>query len=192
MASRFGRLLLSVKLPNRQRRGVICARFMKQLLLIRHGKSSWDISELSDHERPLNERGKRDAPRMAAALKSREIEPGHIASSSAVRAATTARILAERISYPEAKIIYDRSLYLASAREILTVVQQFDESVETAFLFGHNPGMHALVNRLALSDPVDEFPTLAVGWLNLNIEFWGEAEFGCGTLTELLTPRTLD
>ncbi len=129
---------------------------------------------------------------MAAALKSREIEPGHIASSSAVRAATTARILAERISYPEAKIIYDRSLYLASAREILTVVQQFDESVETAFLFGHNPGMHALVNRLALSDPVDEFPTLAVGWLNLKIEFWGEAEFGCGTLTELLTPRTLD
>ncbi|NRB73747.1 MAG: histidine phosphatase family protein [Verrucomicrobiales bacterium] len=165
---------------------------MKQLLVIRHGKSSWDMNGLSDHDRPLNERGLRDAPRMAAALKENGLVPGHIASSTAVRAATTARMLAEGLGYPEDQIAFDRSIYLASPLEMLRVIQQFDESVETALIFGHNPGMHELVNQFASSDWIDSFPTLAVGWLKLDIEFWGEADFGCGSLEAMMTPRLLD
>jgi len=149
------------------------------------------MTGLSNHDRPLNERGLRDAPRMSTALKERGVVPGHIASSTAVRAATTARMLADGLGYPEDEIAYDRAIYLASPMEMLRVVQQFDESADTALMFGHNPGMHELVNQLGSGDWVEAFPTLAVGWLKLDIEFWGEADFGCGSLEELITPRLL-
>lgn len=164
---------------------------MKQLFLIRHAKSDWDHPGLADHDRPLNSRGERDGPRMAAALAEREIVPDAVVSSTANRAATTARAIAEGVGFPVDAIQFTRDLYLAAPSRILRIVQQLDEEVETAFLFGHNPGMHEAVNELIGGWNVSEFPTLAVASLDLDIDYWGEADWGCAMLTEILIPRRL-
>ncbi|MDF1861491.1 MAG: histidine phosphatase family protein [Verrucomicrobiales bacterium] len=163
---------------------------MKQLLLIRHAKSSWDFPGASDHDRPLNERGGSDAPKMGAALAQRGVSPDAIVTSTANRAKTTAGIIAEGLGFSSSSIREERDLYLASPQAILRVVQQIDESCETALLFGHNPGMHDAVEMIC-GAPVDHFPTLAVARIELDIDYWGEVDSGTGLLLELLTPRAL-
>lgn len=164
---------------------------MKNLLLIRHAKSSWDHPGLSDHDRPLNARGERDAPQMAAALSGRGIAPDAIVSSTAVRAATTARVIAGGFGFSEDRIQYTGDLFHASPQTILQVVQQLDESTGTALLFGHNPGMHDAADMFSGDQGVDMFPTLGVARFELEIDYWGEASPGCGFLVELLTPKNL-
>ncbi len=164
---------------------------MKQLLLIRHGKSDWDHPGLSDHDRPLNDRGRRDCPRMAAALKSRAIAPDRIVTSTAVRAATTAEAIADGLGVVRSGIEFRPELYLASPQVFLRVVQSLDESAETTLIFGHNPGIHETVERLCDGESVDDFPTLAVARIELDVDHWGEVEWGDGRLLECLLPRTL-
>ncbi|MBL9159108.1 MAG: histidine phosphatase family protein [Verrucomicrobiales bacterium] len=164
---------------------------MKQLLLIRHGKSDWDHPGLSDHDRVLNERGLRDAPRMADALKKRGISPDLIVTSTATRAATTASLIAEGLGYPCEEIIKVPDLYLAPPRTILRVIQALEENKDTVLVFGHNPGMHEAVNLLSEASGVEDFPTLAMARIEVDVEFWGEAEWGSGLLVELLTPRSV-
>jgi phosphohistidine phosphatase len=165
---------------------------MKQLLLIRHGKSDWDHPGLSDHDRPLNDRGRRDCPRMAEALKSRGVAPDLIVTSTAVRAATTAEAIAGGLGVDPAAIVKRSELYLAPPQVILRVIQGLDESAETVLVFGHNPGMHETVERLCGGEGVDEFPTLAVARIELEVDHWGEVEWGDGLLIERLIPRGLD
>tara|TARA_R110000850_G_scaffold271383_2_gene405629 strand:- start:2730 stop:3233 length:504 start_codon:yes stop_codon:yes gene_type:complete len=164
---------------------------MKQLLLIRHGKSSWDSASTADHDRPLNERGLQDAPATAKALRGKGVSPDGIYSSAALRAATTAKLVAEGLDYPTDQISYGDALYLASPGTLLRIIQQFDEGHNVVMMFGHNPGMHEVVNLLAQGDLVDSFPTLSVARLDLDIAFWGEAGPGCASLNELITPRLL-
>jgi len=164
---------------------------MKQLLLIRHGKSDWDHPGLSDHDRPLNDRGLRDAPRVAAALLDRGVKPDLIVSSTAVRAAATAAIVARAMGYLPGKIVEVPDLYLAPPRTILRVIQQLDETVGTVLIFGHNPGMHEAVALFSGGEGVSDFPTLAVGRIELAVEFWGGADWESGMLLELITPRSL-
>lgn len=129
---------------------------------------------------------------MAAALSQRGVSPDSIVSSTANRAATTARVIAEGLGFSPENIRYENDLYLASPKTILHFVQQLDESAETALLFGHNPGMHEAAEMFAGDRGVDSFPTLAVARFELDIEYWGEAEPGCGLLLELLTPKNLE
>lgn len=164
---------------------------MKQLLLIRHGKSDWDHPGLSDHDRVLNERGLRDAPRMADALKRRAIVPDLIVTSTAMRAATTASMIADGLGYPAERIVKVPDLYLAPPRTILRVVQGLEESAETVLIFGHNPGMHEAVNLLCEAPGLEDFPTLAIARIELSAEFWGGVEWGGGLLLEYLTPRSV-
>lgn len=164
---------------------------MKQLLLIRHGKSDWDHPGLADHDRPLNERGFSDAPAMATALLAREVQPDLIVSSSALRAATTARLIAGMMDYPIEEILIVPSLYLATPETILRTVQQLDEATATVMLFGHNPGMHEVVNAFSDDGQVNDFPTLAVARFAFAAAHWGLIEWGSGDLLERLTPRDL-
>jgi len=164
---------------------------MKNLILARHAKSSWAVGALDDHERPLNDRGERDAPKMGAALAQRGNRPGAIVSSTAVRALATARVLAEALGFPNEKIVAKPEIYLAEPRVLLREVQQFDEAEETVLLVGHNPGMHDFANLLAGGAVIESFPTLAVARLELNVTYWGEVEPNSGLLLELLTPRIL-
>ncbi len=164
---------------------------MKQLCLVRHAKSDWSHPALPDHDRVLNERGRRDGPRMAAALRLRGIAPDLVVTSTAARAEATAAMLAEGLDFPEDGILSLSELYLAPARTILRVVQGLDEAADAALVFGHNPGMHEAANRLGWGG-VDRFPTLAVAWFNLRVDHWGEVEWGSGSLRELLYPRMLE
>lgn len=164
---------------------------MKKLLLIRHGKSDWNHPGLSDHDRVLNDRGLRDAPRMAQALKRRGLVPDRMVSSTATRAATTASLVAEGLGYPFKRIVTTPDLYLASPQTILRVVQSQEETAETVLIFGHNPGMHEAVNLFCLSPGLDDFPTLAVAWMEFTADYWGNVEWESGRLREFLIPRSL-
>ncbi|HRQ88052.1 MAG TPA: histidine phosphatase family protein [Bacteroidia bacterium] len=164
---------------------------MKQLFLIRHGKSDWDHPGLSDHDRTLNDRGRRDAPRIAAALAQRGVAPDAVLTSTAVRAATTAAAVATGLGLPPDRVEPLPELYLAPPATILRVVQGMDEAAGTAMVFGHNPGMHEAVNGFDRAMGVDAFPTLAVARLEFAVDYWGEIEWGTGTLVELILPREL-
>ena len=164
---------------------------MKELFLIRHGKSDWDHAGLSDHDRPLNDRGRRDGPAMGRALRSRGVKPDLVISSTAVRAATTADMVSEVLGFGADRIVRRSSLYLASPGTILREIQSLEESAAKVLIFGHNPGMHEAVCLLSGEMGVESFPTLAVARFELDVDFWWEVEEGCGLLTEFLIPRDL-
>ncbi len=120
---------------------------MKTLILVRHAKSSWAYPHLSDFDRPLNGRGKRDAPRMGRYLAERGIHADLIVSSPANRAITTARTIQEYQVSPKPRIVEERSLYHASAATILRVVQAQPDDVNSLMIFGHNPGFTDCANQ---------------------------------------------
>lgn len=164
---------------------------MKELILIRHAKSSWDQSGLSDHERPLNGRGERSAPLVGEALAGRGVRPDVMISSTAVRAYTTAKVIAGKIGYPEEEIIRNEAVYLAGVSTLMRVIQGIDETHESAALFGHNPGFHDLANTLLRNSVIDRMVTCAVVRMRLDLEHWGAVGAGDGELIEHLWPRML-
>lgn len=145
---------------------------MKNLILIRHAKSSWDNPWQNDHDRPLAERGLRDAPKMAKRLKKKGIYPDIILSSTALRAIETAKITAKELSFPEEKIEGVKSLFHASPNIILKCIHQQKDTVETLFVFGHNPGMNDLINELGVK--LDNLPTSGQLGFKLDAESWSE------------------
>jgi len=144
---------------------------MKHLILVRHAKSSWKDPNLDDHERPLNKRGERDAPRMGARLAKREILPDLIVSSSAVRALETARIVAKKLGYRRKKIVVESRVYGASVTDLLEVIREGDDAVKTLMLFGHNPDLTELANRLGARE-IDNIPTCGVLQLGFDTDKW--------------------
>ena len=122
---------------------------MKTLTLLRHAKSSWKDHHLSDRERPLNKRGKRDAPMMGKRMVAAGIRPSLIVSSPAVRAWTTARIVAGEIGYPLEFLQREDNLYLASLDDLIDVVAAQDTGFNSLMLVGHNPGITDFANYLS-------------------------------------------
>jgi phosphohistidine phosphatase len=153
---------------------------MKNLILLRHAKSSWKDSSLDDFDRPLNNRGKQDAPKMANRLKQRGIQIDLIISSSARRTTDTANIFAHILNY-NSEIIFDRRLYAASERHILSIINQIDNKFENVLLVCHNPGITNLVNYLSGSF-IDNIPTAGIVGL-LSERIWEEVnEKSCSCL----------
>jgi len=145
---------------------------MKKIILIRHAKSSWDHPWLADFERPLAERGERDAPQMAASLKNRGITVDLICSSTAQRAKQTACITAEVLGYPEKKINWEKSLYHASEDYLLRFIQSQSDQIQTLALVGHNPGLTELIRTLGVK--LDNLPTAGQFAFSLAIDHWKE------------------
>ncbi|MCS6849526.1 MAG: histidine phosphatase family protein [Anaerolineae bacterium] len=143
---------------------------MKKLILVRHAKSSWDDPSLPDHDRPLNDRGKRDAPKMGERLAKRGVVPDLILSSSAVRALTTAQIIAEKIGYDRKAIVVDRRIYGAQVSSLLYLIQELDDKYDKVMLFGHNPELAELAHRF--SDDIEDMPTCAVVELTFDVKRW--------------------
>ncbi|MEJ1087894.1 histidine phosphatase family protein [Microbacterium sp. Mu-80] len=156
---------------------------MKTLLLARHAKSDWGDPALADHDRPLNARGRRDAPDMALRLRDEGIRPTHIVSSTAVRARTTA---AEYGAVHGVEVVHEPLLYAASARSILAAASRLPDEAEVAMLVGHNPGMHDAVAEL--TGTFVEFPTCAVAECRVEVDSWAELIEGSGRLVQLRTP----
>jgi phosphohistidine phosphatase len=146
--------------------------YMKTLFLIRHAKSSWDDPALSDEERPLNDRGRRDAPRMGERLAKRDVKPDLILSSPAVRALSTAEILAKKLDYRRKDIVVTERLYAVDADELLDVIHHLADRVERVMLFGHNPELTELAHRL--SGEITHMPTCAVAEFTFDAKSWSK------------------
>ncbi|QNF31683.1 histidine phosphatase family protein [Adhaeribacter swui] len=146
---------------------------MKTLYLLRHAKSSWEFEELSDHDRPLNKRGRHDAPLMGRELASHEISLDLIVSSSAVRALTTASLVAKELEYDTEEIVINEGIYEADTPGLLTIIKQTPDNLDTVMLVGHNPEITELANLLS-PEHLASMPTAAVVGLRFNCEAWAE------------------
>lgn len=144
---------------------------MKILTLVRHAKSSWKNPGLRDVERPLNQRGRRDAPEMGRRIKEHGIRPSLIVSSPATRAWTTAKIIAAEIAYPLEFLQRENGLYLASVHEMLDVIAAQDEGFNSLMLVGHNPGMTDFANFL-IAGVTNNLPTAGVVSMELDQDHW--------------------
>lgn len=144
---------------------------MKTLFIVRHAKSSWKDHSLSDFDRPLNKRGKRDVPDMGARLKSQNIIPDLIISSPANRALTAAKGIATQISYPLSHIVESDALYHGSSRNIIKLIAATDDSYDSLMIFGHNPGFTYLINDLT-DFYLDNLPTCGICGIEFPIDSW--------------------
>ncbi|MFN7037248.1 MAG: SixA phosphatase family protein [Bellilinea sp.] len=146
---------------------------MKNLLLMRHAKSSFKEGEMPDFERPLSKRGEKDAPRMGKLLKDKNLVPDLILSSTAARASRTAELVAEKCGY-KGEILYTQSLYLGEPEaylEALRDLKEEDGGLQTVLVIGHNPGLESLLQTL--TDHLDCLPTSAIAHLKVPLRSWG-------------------
>jgi phosphohistidine phosphatase len=144
---------------------------MKSLLLIRHAKSDWNDPELDDFDRPLNERGKKDAPEMAARLSAQKIEIDAIISSPAKRAAKTAKYFAEEFKIKKGDIIFKQDLYLASPAVFYSVIEKIDDEFDCVALFSHNEGITEFANMLT-DARIDNIPTCGIFAVKITTKKW--------------------
>jgi phosphohistidine phosphatase len=155
---------------------------MKTLTLLRHAKSSWNDQDLPDHARPLNRRGEKDAPVMAARISEAGIRPSLILSSPAVRAWNTAKIVAKEINYPVEFLQREQELYMADIGNFLDLLRRQDGKFNSIMLVGHNPGLTDFANYL-MPNVTDNIPTSGV--ISMTIET-GDWDLAPGSAAELL------
>lgn len=144
---------------------------MKQLLLIRHAKSSWGDPSLNDFDRPLNDRGKNDAPVMAQRLLEKKIKIDAFISSPAKRASRTAKIFAKEYEKKKEEIIYKTELYLASDNVFYEVINNTDDDFDRIAVFSHNPGITDFANDLT-EIRVDNIPTCGIFAVKADAKRW--------------------
>ena len=155
---------------------------------MRHAKSSWDDARLADHDRPLNKRGKQDAPRMGHFLRQQGLVPDLIISSTAKRAWRTAVAVAEELGYDPAQIALEPTLYEAEPTAYLARLDQAADSYQTIMLVGHNPGLSDLLSEL--TGRYENMTTANIAYLRLPIQHWAEASDGLhGQLVQLWRPK---
>jgi phosphohistidine phosphatase len=162
---------------------------MKTLLLMRHAKSSWKDSSLSDHERPLKKRGRRDSKIIAQELDKNDLYPHVILSSSATRAMETVEVIVDALDY-ENRIIFTDELYMAEPEDFVDVLSDLSDDDDTVLIVGHNPGMEAFLQ--IIDGEIDSLPTAALAHLVLEIDSWQDINLNTmGKLVDLWTPRNL-
>ena len=144
---------------------------MKRLTIVRHAKSSWKHPELRDRERPLNKRGRRDAPVMGQRIADAGLRPSLIISSPAVRAWETAKVVARALNYPLEFLQREDDLYHASVRDILDVIAAQDNGFNNLMLFGHNPGLTDFANFLS-PGLTSNLPTAGVVSVRIDRDNW--------------------
>ena len=170
---------------------------MKTLYLLRHAKSSWDDSSLSDHDRPLNERGRAAAPRIGAHMRGAGYLPDLVLCSTATRTRQTLDAVLAELGV-ESAIEFQEDLYLAGPSEMLDLMAAVPDTVESVLMVGHNPGTGVLAAALSGDGPPAEihrmmgkFPTAGLAIIELSIDRWKDIESGCGSLREFVRPRDL-
>jgi phosphohistidine phosphatase len=145
---------------------------MKTLFLVRHAKSSRDDPSLPDRDRPLGDRGKQDAPMMGKRLAKRDVKPDLLVSSPALRALTTAQLIAEEVGYKRKDIVVDDRLYASSPDDLLAVIHALDKNLDRVMLVGHNPEFSDLAHRL--SSEIIDMPTSAVAEFHFDTKAWSD------------------
>ena len=162
---------------------------MKELLVIRHGKSSRDDPSLDDHERPLERRGREDAPGMGRRLQARGAVPERIVTSDAVRARDTAAGVAAGAGLDVDAVLPEPRLYTGSADDVLAVVRRLEAGLERVAVVGHNPALHDFLHTV--SDlRVRKFPTAAVAHVRFPVAQWREVGPGTGEVVDYDYPKS--
>ena len=159
---------------------------MKKLYLIRHAKSDWSNPSLDDFDRPLNQRGKKNAPFMGRILHKKNIYPDLIISSPAYRARSTAIKIAKKINYLD-EIVFNEYLYESSLKTILEIVNFIEDEYDDVFLIGHNPSLNMLAFYLV--DFNDNIPTSGIIEIEFNCNSWREATKSNAKLVSFEYPK---
>ncbi len=161
---------------------------MKKLTLIRHAKSSWKYPNLDDLDRPLNRRGRRDAPMMGKRLAKDKALPDLMISSPAKRAWKTAKIIAREVGCEKAKIEKNIALYEAGVSELIQVIQKIDGKYNDVMIFGHNPGFTSLAHYLTNYE-IDNIPTCGMFVIEFSVNSWQEVSQGKGKFISFDYPK---
>ena len=163
---------------------------MRKLTLIRHGKSSWSDSSISDWERPLKDRGKKDALLIGYKLKEDGIIPDKIVSSSAKRAYDTAKRISECIEYPESEIAITDDIYFATMDQLIQIVQNLNDDWEHVFLFGHNPYFTDFANKFG-NKQISNLSTTGVYQISFKCDSWNDISDAKSSTTMFIVPKDL-
>ena len=148
---------------------------MKTLYLGRHAKSSWDYSELSDFERPLNNRGRKDTPLMGNVFNEMNLMPDLIISSPALRACFTARIIAEKIGYPLEEIETSEIIYEGDSSDLIELIKSIDDEINSLMIFGHNPTL-TIASNYFCEKRIGNIPTCGLVAIEFDINSWEEID----------------
>ena len=163
---------------------------MKTIYLLRHAKSDWSDSTLSDHQRDLNERGRRVAPQMAIWMKKYVDHIDWWYASDATRTRTTTKLMVNTYIYPSAQISYHNALYLASAEEITAFIRSSDDSKHTILINGHNEGITDFANQVG-NQTILNIPTCGLVRIDFNMVQWQSLGEITGNTVIQAFPKTL-
>ncbi|MEI8032451.1 MAG: histidine phosphatase family protein [Chlorobiaceae bacterium] len=161
---------------------------MKTIYLVRHAKSGWDSANTSDFDRPLSDRGRKSAPRMAELLKGMGVLPEMIISSPAKRAITTAEIFSRALDYPEESILSLLEVYHGGTDDLLAVVRKIPAGCATAMLFGHNPTITDFAGLLA-GKMMATMDPCGIARIDMDIDSWEDAGSAKGRLVWHDSPK---
>jgi len=161
---------------------------MKTIYLVRHAKSDWGSAFTADFDRTLNDRGMKSAPLMASVLQKKNIVPELIISSPANRALTTAELFCDILGYPKEQILKRIEIYEGGTRQLLNIIHEIDDSIETAMLFGHNPTITQFSNLLA-GNHMENMVTCGVVRIDMEIKSWKDAASDTGQLVWYEFPK---
>lgn len=161
---------------------------MLTLFLCRHAKSSWAEPGLSDKERPLNERGKHDAPLMGEVLRNKPESADLIISSPAKRALKTAKLISDEIGYSRKEIITDDRLYMAGTHDFMNVIKECRDKYDTIMLFSHNYGITDFANYIGDSD-IENIPTCGIVKIRLDFRNWEDVKKEKGKTEYFIYPK---
>ena len=161
---------------------------MRTLFLIRHAKSSWDNPGLRDFNRPLNNRGVHDAPKMANFLAKQGVEPELLLSSPAKRALTTALFFAGAFGIGDEAVIQEQGIYEAAPADILHIIHRLPDSARTVLLFGHNPTLTDVANRFS-EDFIDNIPTCGIVQIESDADSWKAFDEGNAAVKKRFFPK---
>jgi phosphohistidine phosphatase len=162
---------------------------VKTLYVLRHAKSSWKDADIADHDRPLNKRGKSDAPRMGRLLREQDLVPDLIISSTARRTRQTVEYIIEESGY-QGDVFWVEALYAADPDAYIETLQTLPDQYARVMVVGHNPGLEELVAML--TDEWERMPTAALAEISLGIESWADIDFDpLGKLLHVWRPKEL-
>lgn len=165
---------------------------MKTVYIVRHGKSSWENPDLPDHFRKLLPVGEERTKKIAKHLRTKFVNPELIISSSATRALDTTKIIAKELHYPLDQININSTFYKADRDEILEMLNNLPDEVNSAMIVGHNPALTDLVNSfLEPENQIGNLPTSAVAAFKFRTEHWEEIDTAKRHLELLATPKEL-
>lgn len=164
---------------------------LRRLTLVRHAKADTSLPGQQDWDRVLDRRGQQDAPEMARRLRARKLKPDLVLSSPAVRALSTASIMARELKVHADRIAQDERLYLADPKRIVEVVRELGGNAQHVMVFAHNPGITDCANKLSAGEQIDTLPTCGVFTACFAVSDWSQLDWASGLEAEFDYPRNL-